>query len=96
MAKNNKLINSLAAVAKRNRSQNMIYASEEFIPQVYAAIGIALHRKYGFGSKRITALFAESQAIWEEFSGRGDEMINLCREETGVQLVNPNLDKKEY
>ncbi|MCD8366108.1 MAG: hypothetical protein LUC83_09960 [Clostridiales bacterium] len=93
MAKNDKLINSLTKIARRNRQQNMISASEEFIPQVYAALAIALHRKYGFGAQRISAVFAESQAIWGEFSEHGDEMIQLCEDETGVRVVNPHTER---
>lgn len=53
MAKNNKLINSLNEIARRNRSQNVATAADQMVPQIYAAIAIALHRTYGFGYKRI-------------------------------------------
>ena len=49
MAKNNKLINSLNEIARRNRSQNVATAADQMVPQIYAAIAIALHRTYGFG-----------------------------------------------
>lgn len=44
MAKNNKLINSLNEIARRNRSQNVATAADQMVPQIYAAIAIALHR----------------------------------------------------
>ena len=43
MAKNNKLINSLNEIARRNRSQNVATAADQMVPQIYAAIAIALH-----------------------------------------------------
>lgn len=49
MAKNNKLINSLNEIARRNRSQNVATAADQMVPQIYAAIAIALHRTYGPG-----------------------------------------------
>lgn len=65
MGKNNKLINSLNEIARRNRSQNVATAADQMVPQIYAAIAIALHRTYGFGYKRINDIFVESQHIWE-------------------------------
>ena len=56
MAKNNKLINSLNEIARRNRSQNVATAADQMVPQIYAAIAIALHRTYGFGYKRMRRL----------------------------------------
>lgn len=44
MAKNNKLINSLNEIARRNRSQNVATAADQMVPQIYAAIAIALHK----------------------------------------------------
>lgn len=38
MAKNNKLINSLNEIARRNRSQNVATAADQMVPQIYAAI----------------------------------------------------------
>ena len=67
MAKNNKLINSLNEIARRNRSQNVATAADQMVPQIYAAIAIALHRTYGFGYKRINDVFVESQHIWESY-----------------------------
>lgn len=61
MAKNNKLINSLNEIARRNRSQNVATAADQMVPQIYAAIAITLHRTYGFGYKRINDVFVESQ-----------------------------------
>lgn len=84
MAKNNKLINSLKEIAKRNRADNINTASENLIPHVYAAVALALHRECGWGYKRINRLFYQSQCIWESL---GEEtMVELCEKETGILL----------
>lgn len=87
MGKNNNLINSMKLLAERNRIQNVEKASNEIIPPVYAAVALALHKKCGFGYKRINDVFVESQRIWEEFSGSPDEMVKLCEEKTGISVV---------
>ena len=89
MAKNNKLINSLNEIARRNRSQNVATAADQMVPQIYAAIAIALHRTYGFGYKRINDVFVESQHIWESYAGDGAGMVKKCEEETGVTVCSP-------
>ena len=93
MAKNNKLINSLNEIARRNRSQNVATAADQMVPQIYAAIAIALHRTYGFGYKRINDVFVESQHIWESYAGDG--MVKKCEEETGVTVCS-NEDSDSY
>lgn len=55
-------------------------------PEVYAGIALTLHRKYGWGYKRINALFKESQDLWEECVNRGVNMREICLEETGIDL----------
>ncbi len=88
MGKNNKLINSLNEIARRNRSQNVMAAADQMVPQIYAAIAIALHRQYGFGYKRINDIFVESQHIWEKYAGDGAGIIKKCEEETGVTVCS--------
>ena len=84
----NKLINSLNEIARRNRSQNVATAADQMVPQIYAAIAIALHRTYGFGYKRINDVFVESQHIWESYAGDGAGMVKKCEEETGVTVCS--------
>lgn len=86
MGKNNRLINQLAEIARRNCQMNVNKASDEMVPQIYAAMAIALHRTYGFGYERINRVFLESQHIWGEFSGNIEEMTKLCEEETGITV----------
>lgn len=86
MGKNNRLINQLNAIASRNRQLHVEEASDKMVPQIYAAMAIALRRTYGFGYDRINRVFLESQHIWENFSGNIEEMIEICEKETGVRI----------
>lgn len=95
MSKNNRLINSMKRMAERNRQENIARASSEMIPQIYAAIAIALHRTYGFGYKRINDVFYESQRIWENFPGTAEEMITQCEKETGILVLGSEDNLKE-
>ena len=49
MGKNNRLINSVKLLAKKNQVDNLNKAADRITPQIYAAMAIALHRTYGFG-----------------------------------------------
>lgn len=92
MAKNNRLIKQLNEIARRNRKMNVDIASDKMVPQIYAAIAIALHRSEKFGYERINRAFLESQHIWEDFSGNIEEMIELCEKETGVRIEGGQND----
>lgn len=59
----------------------------EITPSVYACIALALHRKYGWGFKRISDLFAESQAIWQECIQSDISMAEMCEKETGIDIL---------
>lgn len=87
MGKNNKLINTVRILAEQNRIKAVEKASDDMVPQIYAAIAIALHREYGWGYTRINRVFLRSQEVWEGFAGRMSEMAKLCEEETGISLV---------
>lgn len=60
----------------------------EITPSVYASIAIALHRKYGWGYKRISDLFAESQEVWNECIQGDISMIEMCERITGIDVRN--------
>lgn len=92
MGKNNRLINSINAIAKRKQEANVGKAADRMVPQIYAAMALALHRTCNFDYDDINSVFLESQRIWEGFVGAGDEMIELCEKETGICVVgrNPN------
>lgn len=92
MGKNNRLINQLNAIASRNRQLHVEEASDKMVPQIYAAMAIALHRSEKFGYERINRVFLESQRIWEDFSGDIEGMIELCEKETGVRIEGGQND----
>ena len=87
MGKNDRLINSIKEIARRNRNENVAKASNEMVTQIYAALAIALHREFGFGSERINRAFQCSQDVWVDFVGTGEDMVKKCEEETGVKLI---------
>lgn len=93
MGKNNKLINSLNEIARRKQDENIGKAADQMVPQIYAAMAMALHRTYGFGYERINRAFIESQKIWMDFNGKSDEMIEICEKETGVTVVFKNPEE---
>lgn len=86
MGKNNRLINQLNAIASRNCQLHVEETSDKMVPQIYAAMAIALRRSEKFGYERINRVFLESQHIWEYFSGNIEEMTRLCEKETGVRI----------
>ena len=77
MGKNNFLINQYKELRKNIRDTT---------PSVYAGVALALHRKHGWGFKRINDLFAESQCIWNECVENDFNMLDMCFEETGVDV----------
>lgn len=90
MGKNNSLINSINAIARRKQQENVGKAADQMVPQIYAAMALALYRTFGFDYEQINAVFLESQHIWEDFVGVSDEMIELCEKETGISVVGRN------
>ena len=77
MGKNNNLINKYKMLYKK---------IEQITPEVYAGIALALHRKCGWGYKRINDLFVESQTIWDECINYDINMMEMCEKETGIEL----------
>ena len=92
MGKNNRLINSMKMLAEQNQANNLAKASDEVVPVIYAAVALALHNACGFGYRRINEVFVESQRIWEEFADTPDEMIKLCKEQTGIDIMLSKAD----
>ena len=76
MAKNKNLNNRWAFLYKK---------IDSITPQIYAAIAISLHRKFGWGYKRINDLFVESQEVWNECVSNGVDMVKKCEDETGIE-----------
>lgn len=78
MAKKNDLL-----IANMKRVQREI---NNILPNVYAGIALALHRKHGWGYNRINDLFIESEKLWYEATDNNINMVALCLEETGIEV----------
>lgn len=85
--RNERIIDQVNALAARHRSENIDRLTRRMTPQFYAATAVTLHRTFGFGQQRILRVFEDVRALWEEYEGRGDELVNLCRDETGVEFM---------
>lgn len=79
MAKKNKVL-----IANMKRVQKTI---DDILPNVYAGIALALSRVYEWDPDQIRELFAESQAIWYEAVDKGIDMVAMCDNETGIDVV---------
>lgn len=77
MPKNNRLINQYKEMYKQ---------IQNITPEVYAGIALALHRSHKWGYKRINDLFCESQEIWNECVQSGMNMVQMCEDETGIDV----------
>lgn len=84
MAKNKFLINQYKKLQESIRDTT---------PSVYAGIALALHRKYGWGYKRINDLFNESQFILNECINSDMKMIEMCLNETGIDVQQKVVEK---
>lgn len=86
MAKNNKLINDLLRINQRKLAMDVERASEVVTPKIYASFAVVLSRTYGWSHEDITKLFNATQDIWAEY---GWKICEMCYEETGILLENP-------
>ena len=98
MAKNDRLINSLLEISRRNREQHIKEASEKDTPQIYAAIGIALYRLLDIEDEdekvsAINSIFAESQSVWMDCVSNGTDVCQMCIDETGIDVQYQEPDE---
>ena len=91
MSKNNKVINSILAVAERNRSTHIAEAADKDTPQIYAALAISLYRLLDMPEQEkaeaINSIFVESQNIWLDCVNRGLDITQMCIDETGIDVI---------
>ena len=98
MSKNNKLINSMLEINRRNRVDIQIEEAKKIIPIIYAGVALALHDQYGWGHKRISRAFLYSQDLWDQLNEGNftkETMLKWCYEETGIKLLNPDQAEEE-
>jgi hypothetical protein len=77
MAKNNDLI---------NRYKLLNLRVQQIVPEVYAAVALTLYRDYEWTYEQINDLFGLTQEKWEYYSDMHLDMIQICSEETGIEL----------
>ena len=78
--------NKYALIQQAKTEAKMRKEMKTVIPKVYAGVALALHRKCGWGYKRINDLFVESQIIWDECVNSDLNMLQMCEEETGIEV----------
>ena len=69
-----------------NRYKILFDKISKIVPEVYAGIALSLHRNYGWEYEQINDLFQSSQVIWQECNDRNENMVQMCEEETGIEL----------
>lgn len=73
-------------MGEAKRKRDLMQATREMQHQFYAALGLALHRKMGYGQKRIMDVFGATQEVWDSYEGAAWRMRDDLREETGIVL----------
>lgn len=66
-------------------------AIHEILPGAYAAVAISLHRRYKFGKDRIVTVISDAEKLLTEQKRNGwqTDIIKMCSEETGVDILSP-------
>lgn len=89
MSKNNRLIEHYKKIYKPMYDQ-----IQQITPKVYASVAIAMHRK-GYEFEEIENIFADSQAIWTECLQLDVNMLQMCKNETGIDVLNGEIEVGE-
>ena len=91
MSKNDRLINNLAKIAARNRAEHVRMASERDTPAIYAVMAMTLWEFIELADddkvELISRMFARSQDIWIDAAEAGDDVVLLCKELTGIDVM---------
>ena len=83
MAQNKKVLSQFKAMQRQ---------INEITPNIYASLALALSR-CGVSHEEIEAVFAESQAIWEECVNSDVNMREMCLNEIGIDVQRTVNDK---
>lgn len=86
MGKNNALINTYKRLDRK---------IQELTPNIYASFALALHRRWGWGAKRIGDLFNEVAAIWSRGVNESHNLLKECEDETGIIIQIEVFGKRE-
>lgn len=67
---------------------------KENVTWVYSALAVALHRRYGFGQKRITDVLTDIQNLFVENRDDIFEIVKMAHQETGLLLMSDQTAKE--
>ena len=92
MGKNNRLINSLAAIARRNR--------EIEVPQIYSAIALALWYSIDIKDEDeriavIRSIFGDSQRVLVQCADEGLDVVQVCEDVTTICMRSEGEQEDE-
>ena len=61
---------------------------------MYSALAVALHRRYGFGQKRIVDVLTDIQNLFIENQDDIFEIVKMANQETGLLLMSDQTAKE--
>ena len=61
---------------------------------MYSALAVALHRRYGFGQKRIMDVLTDIQNLFIENRDDIFEIVKMAHQETGLLLMSDQTAKE--
>lgn len=61
---------------------------KENVAWIYSAMAIALHKRYGFGQKRITDVLTDVQNIFVQNRNNVADIVRQAYQETGLLLMS--------
>lgn len=88
--KRNKRHSSQFSRQEQRYSRNV----KENVTWIYSALAIALHRRYGFGQKRITTVLTDVQNIFCEERESISDIVKQAYQETGLVLMSETTAKE--
>ena len=86
---------------KKRHSSQFIRQEQRYIRNVkentawmYSALAVALHRRYGFGQKRIMDVLTDMQNLFIENRNDIFEIVKMANQETGLLLMSDQTAKE--
>lgn len=61
---------------------------------IYSALAVVLHRRYGFGQKRITDVLTDVQNIFVQNQSNVADIVRKAYQETGLLLMSETTAKE--
>lgn len=91
MGKNNSFINYMGTLAKINRNDIRAEVSKSDTVQIYSAVAIALYNLLdGDHDEKVDSInqvFNESLKAWEEAIDKDKDIVDICKEVTGITMI---------